>query len=93
VWGNHAQIIRGVIDATDESTVLEHNMHVRHPDSLAQGYWGKGRVTLIGDAAHPMRPASGMHDCICTLFIVTCIPVATQLVKGSTDWHLVRRIQ
>ena len=49
-----------IIDATDDATVLEHNMHVRHPDSLAQGYWGQGRVTLAGDAAHPLRPVSGM---------------------------------
>ncbi|KAL0044438.1 hypothetical protein WJX82_006692 [Trebouxia sp. C0006] len=59
VWGNNAQVIKDIIDATDESTVLEHNMHVRHPDSLSQGFWGTGRVTLVGDAAHPMRPASG----------------------------------
>jgi len=59
VWGDNAQIIKDIIDATDESTVLEHNMHVRHPDSLSQGFWGTGRVTLVGDAAHPMRPASG----------------------------------
>ena len=50
-----------IIDATDGETIVEHNMHVRHPDSLAQGYWGQGRVTLAGDAAHPLRPASGMH--------------------------------
>ena len=49
-----------IIDATDDETVLEHDLHVRHPDSLAQGYWGQGRVTLAGDAAHPQRPASGM---------------------------------
>lgn len=49
-----------IIDATDDETVVEHNMHVRHPDNLAQGYWGQGRVTLAGDAAHPLRPASGM---------------------------------
>ena len=49
-----------IIDATDDETVLEHNLHVRHPDSLDQGYWGQGRVTLAGDAAHPQRPASGM---------------------------------
>ena len=60
VWGGNAQIFADLIDATDNETVLEHNMHVRHPDGLAQGYWGQGRVTLAGDAAHPLRPASGI---------------------------------
>ena len=60
MWGDNAQMIKDLIDVTDESTVLEHNLHVRHPDSLAQGCWGAGRVTLVGDAAHPMRPASGV---------------------------------
>lgn len=60
VWGGNAQMFADIIDATDDATVLEHNMHVRHPDGLAQGYWGQGRVTLAGDAAHPLRPASGV---------------------------------
>ena len=48
-----------LVNMTDESTVLEHTLHVRPPDSLARGCWGEGRVTLAGDAAHPLRPASG----------------------------------
>ncbi|KAL3137319.1 hypothetical protein ABBQ32_006859 [Trebouxia sp. C0010 RCD-2024] len=59
VWGNRSKLVSDLIDATDDSTILEHNMYIRHPDSLSQGHWGKGRVTLVGDAAHPMRPASG----------------------------------
>ena len=59
VWGDGCKHVTNLIDATDESTILEHNMYVRHPVSLSQGHWGKGRVTLVGDAAHPLRPASG----------------------------------
>lgn len=60
VWGNNAKHIPELIDATDESTILEHNLYARQPDSLNQGYWGEGRVTLVGDAAHCMRPGSGL---------------------------------
>ena len=59
VWGDNCKLVMDLIDATDESTILEHNMYVRHPVSLSQGRWGEGRVTLVGDAAHPVRPASG----------------------------------
>jgi 2-polyprenyl-6-methoxyphenol hydroxylase-like FAD-dependent oxidoreductase len=33
---------------------------VELPDRPDQGWGGKGRVTLVGDAAHAMRPASGL---------------------------------
>lgn len=59
MWGDGWKSVMDLIDATDESTILEHNMYVRHPVSLSQGHWGQGRVTLVGDAAHPLRPASG----------------------------------
>lgn len=59
MWGDGCKLVAALIDATEESTILEHNMYVRHPDSLSQGHWGEGRVTLVGDAAHPVRPASG----------------------------------
>jgi 5-methylphenazine-1-carboxylate 1-monooxygenase len=46
----------GFVDAADlvrrTQTVLEYPMVDREP--LA--WWGRGRVTLLGDAAHPMYP-------------------------------------
>ena len=61
MWGDHARLITDLIEATDEGTILEHNLYARQPDSLSGGYWGQGRVTLVGDAAHCMRPGSGEH--------------------------------
>ena len=56
MWNNAVEVFTDAIDATDPGTALEHNLYTRHPDSLDRGEWGAGRVTLVGDAAHPLRP-------------------------------------
>ena len=71
VWGGEVDIITHAINATDPATALEHSLYTRHPDSLDRGYWGVGRVTLVGDAAHPMRP-TGMPLIIFCSYVVHC---------------------
>lgn len=85
VWGDRSKVITDLIDATDESTILEHNLYVRHPDSLSQGHWGTGRVTLVGDAAHPMRPASGYPKHTKDAWVLVTPPI-THTAFGI-EWH------
>lgn len=59
LWAGGPPVIAAAIAATDPSTVLQHQLHVRHPSSLDGGHWGVGRVTLVGDAAHATRAVSG----------------------------------
>jgi 2-polyprenyl-6-methoxyphenol hydroxylase-like FAD-dependent oxidoreductase len=44
-----------IIDATDDAAVFRTDVCDRPPDKR----WGTGRVTLLGDAAHPMTYAVG----------------------------------
>lgn len=47
--------IEALIEATDESMILRNDVYDRKPVNR----WGTGRVTLMGDAAHPTTPTLG----------------------------------
>lgn len=55
--------MQDLVRLTDPSAIIEHGLFVRQAselDKYAETGWGKGRVTLIGDAAHPMRPTGDL---------------------------------
>ncbi|WP_174184053.1 FAD-dependent monooxygenase [Nocardia barduliensis] len=55
LYADWAPEVRACIEQTDESAILAVPAQDRPP--LPQ--WGRGRVTLLGDAAHPMLPSLG----------------------------------
>lgn len=73
--GWHAPI-PALIAATPEADILRHDLFDRPP----LGRWGAGRVTLLGDAAHPMTPNLGQGACQA---IEDAVVLTKRLVAGG----------
>ncbi|NES90084.1 MULTISPECIES: NAD(P)/FAD-dependent oxidoreductase [Okeania] len=54
-FGEWASPVPEIMEATDAEIIVERPIWDREPLSS----WSKGRVTLLGDAAHPMSPSIG----------------------------------
>ena len=52
--------IAALVEATDPADIIRHDAQDRKPI----GKWGAGRVTLLGDAAHPVTPNVGQGACM-----------------------------
>jgi 2-polyprenyl-6-methoxyphenol hydroxylase-like FAD-dependent oxidoreductase len=59
LFGGWHEPIPTVIEATEEAVILRNDVYDREPLKR----WGRGRVTLLGDAAHPMTPNLGQGAC------------------------------
>ena len=76
-FGGWCSPIPQIIAATDPAILLQNDIADRRP--LAR--WSVGRVTLLGDAAHPMTPNLGQGACQALEDAV----VLARCLEGATD--------
>lgn len=60
LFGGWCAPVTELIEATPSESILRNAAY----DRPAAGRWGEGRVTLLGDAVHPMTPNLGQGGCM-----------------------------
>ena len=78
--------IPALIRVTDPAAILRNNIYDRDPADR----WGSGRITLLGDAAHPMTPNLGQGACQA---IEDALVLARELGQGSDVEAALRRYE
>ncbi len=61
IFSDYAQPVPSIIEALDNKSIYRDDIFDREP---LGDQWGRGRVTLIGDAAHPVQPNLGQGGCM-----------------------------
>lgn len=69
VFAGYPEPFLDVVRDTDPRAVAEHGIFTRPADAMPADGWGRGRVTLVGDAAHPVRPTGARP----LFFLFSCI--------------------
>ena len=87
LFGSWHRPIRELIEATDEGAILRTDIYDREPVGER---WGEGRVTLLGDAAHPMTPNLGQGACQA---IEDAVVLARCLREGDATADSLRRYE
>jgi len=86
VFGGWHAPIGELIDAADERSILRNDIY----DRPVLKTWGRGRLTLAGDAAHPMTPFMGQGACQAledAVALGRCLSSGSDVVAALRDYE------
>lgn len=78
-----------LIGSTPAESILKHGAYDRSPLK----HWGKGAVTLLGDAAHPLTPNLGQGGCMAiedALTLAKCVAGGDSIPQALRAYEAVR---
>lgn len=84
LFGGWCAPVCALIEATPSETILRNSAY----DRPAAARWGAGRVTMLGDAVHPMTPNLGQGGCVA----VEDAAVLARCLAKYNDVHIALRV-
>ena len=79
-------LVEDVVEATDPAVILRSDIIDRKPVTT----WGRGRITLLGDAAHATTPNMGQGACQAiedTVVLAGCLASSNNVETGLRDYE------
>lgn len=89
MFKNWHRPIPALIEATNPADIIKNDARDRKPIKR----WGDGRVTLLGDAAHPITPNVGQGACMAiedAACLAKCLLVSSDMKLGLRTYEALR---
>ncbi|MHC5932939.1 FAD-dependent monooxygenase [Nostoc sp.] len=83
IFSDYAEPVPSILKVLESGSIYRDDIFDRQPLGNS---WGKGRVTLIGDAAHPVQPNLGQGGC---MSIEDAFELVKLLTKGASSDQVV----
>lgn len=90
IFSDYAEPVPSIIKVLENESIYRDDIFDRQPLGTC---WGSGRVTLIGDAAHPVQPNLGQGGCMAVEDAFELVKLLTQQASREQVVPLLRQFE